>query len=202
VQTQPSTSSEPPSRPDAAARALRTERRWTPTIAVVVVIAVVLLGGYVTADALSASTAPPRTIGGVVTIDPAGGWRFAEDVGEPSGARITRGSGTLDVLTGPAVGDAAATARAYVLGSLEPSSNPLTVSPGLDAVTVGGTLPAVRLSYTGVFDQSGVPIEGEVTVAVTPGGSGVVFDAWAPQGQLRFVLDDAHAMEAGAVFSR
>ena len=34
-----------------------------------------------------------------------------------------------------------------------------------------------------------------MTVAVTPGGSGVVFDVWAPQGQLRFVLDDAHAME-------
>ena len=66
------------------------------------------------------------------------------------------GSGTLDVFTGPAVGDAAGTARAYVLGSLEPGSTSLTVSPGLDAVTLDGGLPAVRLSYSGVFDQSGV----------------------------------------------
>jgi hypothetical protein len=67
-------------------------------------------------------------------------------------------------------------------------------------VTLDGGLPAVRLSYSGVFDQSGVPIEGEVTVAVTPSGWGVVFDVWAPQGQLRFVLEDAHAMERGATF--
>jgi hypothetical protein len=181
---------------------VRSQRRWSPALAVVAVILVVVLGGYVTAGALSTSTAAPFTVGGVVTVHPAGGWRFVDQTGGPAGAgaRITRGSGTLDVFTGPAVGDAAAIARAYVLGSLEPGSTSLTVSPGLDAVTLDGGLPAVRLSYSGIFDQSGVPIEGEVTVAVTPGGSGVVFDVWAPQGQLRFVLDDAHAMELGATY--
>ena len=181
---------------------MRTQRRWTPPLAVVAVILVVVLGGYVTAGALSTSAAAPRSVGGIVTIHPAGGWRFVDQTGGPAGAgaRITRGSGTLDVFTGPAVGDAAGTARAYVLGSLEPGSTSLTVSPGLDAVTLDGGLPAVRFSYSGVFDQSGVPIEGEVTVAVTPGGSGAVFDVWAPQGQLRFVVDDAHAMERGATF--
>jgi hypothetical protein len=182
---------------------VRRERRWAPTLAVIVVLVTVVLGGYVTAGALSASTGGPRTVGGIVTVEPAAGWRFVEDIGGPSGAggRFTRGSGTLDVLVGRAVGDAPTTARAYILGSLEPNSNGLTVSPGLDPVPLDGGLTAVRLSYSGVFDQSGVPIEGEVTVAVTPAGAGVIFDAWAPQGQLRFVLDDVHAMETGARFT-
>jgi hypothetical protein len=105
------------------------------------------------------------------------------------------------VFAGPVAGDAAALARSYVAGSLEAgATGPLTVSPDLRAVQLGGGVTGARLSYVGVFDQSGVPIEGEVTAVIAPSGAGIVFDGWAPQGQLQFVLDDVHAMEEGATF--
>jgi hypothetical protein len=170
---------------------------------VALTIVVVVLGGYVTAGALAAPASARRTVGGVVTIRPAAGWVPVGDLGPAAGgARFTRGSGTLDVLTGSAPGDARALAQSYVDGSLDPNSSRLTVTPPTEwgAVPLRGGLTGVRLGYIGVFDQSGVPIEGEVTAVVTAGGSGVVFDGWAPQGQLRFVVDDVHAMVAGASF--
>jgi hypothetical protein len=204
METSPHPPSAPPPRPDAAARTVRRERRWRPTLAVAAVIVAVVLGGYVTADELSPPAGQIRTVAGAVTVAPASGWSFVEDLGAPggAGARFTRGAGTFDVFAGRAAGgDAAALARTYVVGSLEAgATGPLTVSPDLRAVQLGGDITGARLSYVGVFDQSGVPIEGEVTAAIGPSGAGVVFDGWAPQGQLQFVLDDVHAMEEGATF--
>jgi hypothetical protein len=170
---------------------------------VALVIVVVVLGGYVTAGALVGDRGGARTVGGAVTVRPASGWVAVDDPADPATeVRFTRGSATLDVFTGQAAGDARALAEAYVRGSLDPSSERLTVPPpaGWVAVPLDGGLTGVRLGYIGVFDQSGVPIEGEVTAVITPSGTGVVFDGWAPQGQLRFGLDDVHAMIAGAVF--
>ncbi len=171
---------------------------------VALVIVVVVLGGYVTAGALAGGGDAARTVGGAVTVRPASGWVAVDDPGDPgTEARFTRGSATLDVFAGPAGGDARALAEAYVRGSLDPNSTRLTVPPPAGWVTVplAGGLTGVRLGYIGVFDQSGVPIEGEVTAVITPGGAGVVFDGWAPQGQLRFGLDDVQAMIEGAVFA-
>jgi hypothetical protein len=204
METSPHPPSAPPPRPDAAARTMRREHRWLPTLAVAAIIVAVVLGGYVTADELSPPASQIRTVAGAVTVVPASGWSFVEDLGAPggAGARFTRGAGTFDVFAGRAAGgDAAALARTYVVGSLEAgATGPLTVSPDLRAVQLGGGITGARLSYVGVFDQSGVPIEGEVTAAIAPSGAGVVFDGWAPQGQLQFVLDDVHAMEEGATF--
>ena len=129
---------------------MRAQHRWSPTLAVVAVILVVVLGGYVTAGALSTSTAAPFTVGRS-RVDPAGGWRFVDQTRGPGGAGAGSpvASGTLDVVTGPAVGTRPGPREQYVLGSLEPGSASLTVSPGLDAVTLDGGLPAVRLSYSG-----------------------------------------------------
>lgn len=196
-------SSAPPPRPDAAARTVRRERRWLPALAVASFIVAVVLGGYVTAGALSTPASQTRTVAGAGTTVTAPGWLLVHDLGTPGSAasRFTRGAGTFDVIAGPAGGDAAAVARTYVVESLEAgASGPLTVSPDLQAVQLAGGVTGARFSYVGVFDQSGVPIEGEVTTAAAPSGVGVVFDGWAPQGQLRFVLDDVHAMEEGATF--
>jgi hypothetical protein len=183
---------------------VRSERRWLPSAAVALVIVVVVLGGYVTAGALTGPEGPARTVGGAVTLRPPAGWEEVVDPDVPgTEARFSRGSATLDVFTGPAVGDARALAESYVRGSLDPSSSRLTVSSptGWQAVPLDGGLTGVRLGYIGVFDQSGVPIEGEVTAVVTRTGAGVVFDGWAPQGQLRFGLDDVHTMIGRAVFA-
>ena len=201
---QPSSPTSPasPSRPDAAPGTVRRERRWLPTVAVALAVAVVVLGGYVTAGALTGAAGSAHLVGGVVTVRPASGWEPVGAPGTSSAARFTRGSATLDVFTGTAQGDARALADAYVEGSLDPSSSGLSVSPATEwrAVPMDGGLVGVRLGYSGVFDQSGVPIEGEITAVVTASGAGVVFDGWAPQGQLRFALEDMRAMVDGATF--
>ena len=199
-QPSPPRSSFPPPRPDAVARGVRQERRWTPAGAVALVVLVVVVGGYVAAAALAGPSGAPHTVGGVVTIRPARMWQLAGASGAAA-ARFTRGSGTLDVFTGPAPDDVRALAQTYVEGSLDPHSSRLTVTPPTEwqAVSLGG-LTGIRLGYIGVFDQSRVPIEGEVTAAVTAAGAGVVFDGWAPQGQLRFVLGDLRDMVSEARF--
>ena len=193
----------PPPRPDAAGRTVREERRWIPTATAALIVVVVVWGGYAVAGVLTSPAGQPHTVGDAVTIRPAAGWQLVGALGPAGeGARFTRGSGTLDIFTGSATEDPRALAQAYVEESLDPSSSRLMLTPASEwrAVPLQGGLTAVRLGYGGIFDQSGVPIEGEVTAAVGTGGIGVVFDGWGPQGQLRFVLDDVHAMVAGADF--
>ena len=143
-------------------------------------------------------------MGGVVTVRPAPGWELVGAPGTSSvAARFTRGSATLDVFTGPAQGDARALAEAYVEGSLDPSSNALSVSPATEwrAVPLDGGLagrPAGlqrRLRPERRADRGGGHRRRH-------GGRrlGVVFDGWAPQGQLRFALEDVRAMVDGATF--
>jgi hypothetical protein len=197
VKTPSAAPSAPPPRPDAAPGSLRTERRWLPTIVVAAVIALVVLGGYITAAALSTPAGRPETVNGIVTVQPLSDWAFAGRLESRAGPgiRFTRGSGTLDVFAASFTGDAGALAERYAVDVLEPEADRLSVSPNLEQVRLPGGRTAVRFSYIGVFGQAGgSPIEGEVTVLVTPSGAGVVFDGWAPQGLLRFVLGDEHTM--------
>ena len=176
---------------------LREERRWLPTIAVAAVIGFVVLGGYVTAAALSSPAGRPETVNGIVTVQPLSDWAFAGRFESPvgPGIRFTRGSGTLDAFAAPFPGDARALAERYATDVLEPEADRLSVSPNLETVRLPSGATAVRFSYIGVFGEAGGgPIEGEVTAVVSSSGSGVVFDGWAPQGVLRFVLGDEHTM--------
>jgi len=164
---------------------------------VAAVIGVVVLGGYITAAALSTPAGRPQTVNGVVTVQPLSDWAFAGRLESPAGpgVRFTRGSGTLDVFAAPFAGDARALAERYAVDVLEPEADRLSVSPNLEDVRLPGGETAVRYSYIGVFGQAGgTPIEGEVSAVVSPSGDGVVFDGWAPQGLLRFVLGDEHTM--------
>ena len=75
----------------------------------------------------------------------------------------------------------------------------LSVSSDLSSVRLRQGLVGERFSYIGVTD-TGSSIEGEVTVAVTNAGNGVVFDGWAPEGLLTFVDGDIHTMIDRAVY--
>jgi hypothetical protein len=197
VQTPSTASSAPPPRPDAAPGTLRRERRWLPTIAVTAVIAFVVLGGYIAAAALSTPAGPPETVNGIVTVQPLSDWVFAGRLESRAGPgiRLTRGSGTLDVFAAPFAGDAQDLAERYAVDVLEPEAERLSVSPNLEQVRLPNGATGVRFGYVGIFGQAGgTPIEGEVTAVVSPSGAGVVFDGWAPQGLLRFVLGDEHTM--------
>jgi len=166
------------------------------------VMAVVVFGGYAAAAMLSVPAGPPLSVGGLVAVQPLSGWRVASSgtVGGFPVGRITRGSGTLDVVVVPGVGgDPRTLAGAYAGRVLGQQLSHLSASSALTDVSVGGQ-PGVRFHYVGVTD-AGASIEGEVTAVVTPSGDGVVFDGWAPEGLLGFVDGALHTMIDRARFA-
>jgi hypothetical protein len=171
----------------------RRLRPW-PLVFTAVVLAVVVLGGYPLGDALSRPAGPPVDVAGIVRVQPLTGWEVADRYEEPPGARLTRGSGSLDFVVLPFSGSPEELAAEYVRQLLEPQADRLSVSSRVEPVTLGSGLPGVRVAYVGTFGRSQSPIEGEVTAAVSPSGVGVVFDAWSPQGLLRYVADDMRTM--------
>jgi hypothetical protein len=182
-----------------------------PLVGVSAVIAVVVLGGYVTSSALSEPAGPPVTIRGIVQVRPLSGWaesdagelRLELDGSDAPGlfVQLTRGNGIFGVVAVRAPGTGpVGVASAYVLGVLDRRLDRPTVSRNLESVTLESGARAVRFSYVGVFAQTGVSIEGEVTVLVTTTGVGVIFDGFASEGLLPFILGDVHAMEDHAGF--
>ncbi len=182
-----------PSRPDTAPDARHPSRGSGATLAVFVVILVVVLGGYLTAAALSKPAGPPVGIAGVVSIRPLSGWVVADAPNGVPTVNVTRGSGNLDTLvfvSGSA--DLRQLADRYI-DVLSRKLSQLSVSRQLSAVRLSSGLRGVRFGYIGVAAGTGTSIEGEVTV-VTASGHGVVFDGWAPAGLLSFVRSDIETM--------
>jgi hypothetical protein len=198
VQTRPTVPNEQPPRPDAAAGAAPgRRRRWLPALSVLVAIVVVVLGGFVTAAALSEPAGPAVGVAGVVRVRPPSGWELARRgvvEGAPF-ARLTRGTGNLDVVAvTPYEGTAQSLASEYADRVLSGQLSQLSVSRTLDDVLVASGATGVRFAYVGVGGDSGVPIEGEVTALVSTSGTGAVFDAWAPEGLLTYSLGDLETM--------
>jgi hypothetical protein len=173
-----------------------------PVLVVIAVLAVVVLGGYVVGGALSTPAGPPVEVVAGVRVQPLSGWEVAGRFGEPTpGVRLTRGSGNLDVVAVPFDGSPSDLANGYVTKVLEPEADRLSVSRDVETVELASGLQAVRFAYVGVFGKAQVPIEGEVTAVVSPSGTGVVFDGWAPQGMLRYAVGDVRTMVEGAAIA-
>lgn len=181
------------------ARAERPSRasRIAPA-AVVVALLSTVLGGFAVAGLLAEPAGAPVGFDGLVLLRPLTGWTAAGNGGSAgwSFARITRGTGNMDVAVRPGATDATGFAAAvrYVDEVLRGAVTRLTVSDEISSVTLGSGLPAVRFTYTGVVVAARQPIEGEVTVVASISTGPVVFDAWTPEGQLPFALGDVHAM--------
>lgn len=169
------------------------ERTVLPVVGVVLVLGVVVFGGYVAAGALSPSAGGPIDVGDLVRIAPLPGWELARTSSDPAAARLSRGSATLDVLAGSFDGGAEDLMGQYVSGSLERQADQLSTSP-VETVTLASGLIGARVSYVGTFSDVQVPIEGEVTAVVSETGVGVIFDGWAPSGLLRSALEDVRTM--------
>ncbi|HEY7660037.1 MAG TPA: hypothetical protein VIC58_05510 [Actinomycetota bacterium] len=170
------------------------DRRWFPVVGVAALIVAVVSGGYLVADALGEPAAGTIDVGEAVRVTPQPGWELVERFQSPVGIRLTNGSGNLDVATTPFTGTDIDLLVDYVESVLEPDAKQLQVSGDVEAVPVGSGLTGARIAYVGLFGDVQAPIEGTVTATVSPTGSGVVFDGWAPQGQLRFAADDIEAM--------
>jgi hypothetical protein len=186
-----------PSRPDTAPYAGPPSRGSGATVAVLAVILVVVLGGYVAAAALSEPEGPPVGIAGVVTIRPLSGWVVAST---PNGVpAMTRGSGNLDTTVfSSGSADVRQLADRYI-EVLSGELSQLSVSRQLSVVRLPSGLGGARFGYIGVVAGTGTSIEGEVTV-ISTSGHGVVFDGWAPAGLLSFVRSDIDTMIDQAKF--
>jgi hypothetical protein len=170
------------------------ERRWIPAIALVALIVGVVSGGHALSGALAETHAGAIAVGDSVEIDPLPGWELAGRFEDPTGIRLTSGSASLDVATLPFGGADVDLLREYVDGVLAAQAEQLRLSQQVGPVRLDSGLTGSRIAYVGVFGDVQTPVEGEITAVVSPTGTGVVFDAWAPSGQLRMALDDLHAM--------
>jgi hypothetical protein len=199
-----------PTWPDASQRTGRPLRRWLPTGLVALVMSVTVLGGFVVAGTLPVPDVQAVALRGVVTVHPLPGWEVAhrEQVSLPSAsdgvvsgefAQLTRGNGALDLLALPDVGGGAlALADLYVDEVLSHQLERLSVSNRIEQILLRNGLEAVRFGYIGSEPRSGSPVEGSVTVAVSPAGNGVILDGWAFQGQLELIVEELTAMIDGA----
>ncbi|HLB39890.1 MAG TPA: hypothetical protein VJM84_05505 [Actinomycetota bacterium] len=185
-----------PERPDEASSQRVAERRWLPAAAVTALILLVAGGARTVADATASDAGPPVRVGAVAQIQPRPGWDLETRSDDPPAARLHRGPVLLDVFAlPPDAAGAISVARRFVDEALRPGLAQVTV--GEPAATRVGEVEAVRFGYVGVT-RDGVPVEGVVTVASGPSVS-VVFDAYAPQGELVTVAEDLRAMIDGAV---
>lgn len=199
-----------PTRPDASPEAGRPARRWLPTGLVALVMSVTVLGGFVVAGTLPVPDVQEVALADVVTIHPLPGWEVVhrEEVFLPSPsdgvlsgefAQLTRGNGALDLLALPEVGgEALALADLYAAEVLGHQLERLSLTDRIERILLRNGLEAVRFGYIGSEPRSGSPVEGSVTLAISPAGNGVIFDGWAFQGQLELIVEELTAMIDGA----
>jgi hypothetical protein len=170
------------------------QRRWIPVVVLVAVMTGVVSGGYVTSDALGETSGETVMVSASVRITPLPGWVLAERFGDPPGIRLTSGSTSLDVATISFTGTDVDLLASYVGEVLEPDAEQLQVSEEVEPIRLASGLTGTRIPYVGLFGDVQAPVEGEVTAVVSPSGAGVIFDGWAPAGQLQFEIDEIDEM--------
>jgi hypothetical protein len=172
----------------------RRQRRWAPVVILAVVLGGIVSGGYVTADALGRVGGDTVVVSPSVSVTALPGWELAGRFTGPTGIRLSKGSASLDVATLAFTGSSEALLAAYVEQVLEPEAEQFRMSETVEGVILDSGQAGARITYVGLFGDVQAPIEGEVTAVVTPNGVGVIFDGWAPSGQLQFAIDDVHTM--------
>jgi hypothetical protein len=170
------------------------QRRWIPVIALTAVLAAVTSGGYLTSDALGEVRGGAVAVGTSVRVTPFPGWELAGRSTDPDRIRLTSGSTSLDVAAFPFDGTDVDLLGWYVDNILEPGAEQFRVSEAVEPVRLASGLTGSRIAYVGLFGDVQAPIEGEVTAVVSPTGQGVIFNGWAPAGQLQFEIDEIDAM--------
>ncbi|MBI4261724.1 MAG: hypothetical protein HY658_14305 [Actinobacteria bacterium] len=162
------------------------------------VVLALVLGGYAAAVAVQPGAGPPVQVTQGLRVFPLPGWEVAQSpFADIDSVRLTKGSGTLDVLASPFEGAVEGLYELYATRFLEPGARQLRVArPALVELESG--VVALRGGYVGLFGDVASAIEGEITVLISPGGLGVVFDAWSGQGQLNRTIEEARRMIDGA----
>lgn len=169
-------------------------RRWIPVLVLAALIVGIVSGGYLTSDALGKAGGDTVVVSSSVTVTALPGWELADRFEGPTGVRLSKGGASLDVASLPFTGGSEGLLAAYVENILEPEAEQFRLSETVEGVVLDSGRVGARITYVGLFGDVQAPIEGEVTAVGTPGGLGVIFDGWAPSGQLAFAIDDIHTM--------
>lgn len=192
----------PPPPPPSTSR----ESQWLPAIGALAVILFVSVGGFLLAGEPTAAgqelTGDEGTPGtpvsvGPVSVRPAPGWAVAEQIPDPPQLRLNGGAAQLYVVVPPAQGATEELLQAYVDQALAPQARQLSVS-AVRADELPSGQPASLLSYVGSFEGVASPLEGEVLALVSPTGTPVVFDGWAPEGLWVAAREEVRTMIATA----
>ncbi len=170
------------------------QRRWIPVVALAGVLVAVTTGGYLTSDALGEIRGGAVAVGTSVRVTPFPGWELAGRSTDPERIRLTSGSTSLDVAALPFDGTDVDLLGRYVDDVLKPDAEQFRVSEEVERVRLASGLTGSRIAYVGLFGDVQAPIEGQVTAVVSPSGEGVIFDGWAPAGQLQFEIEEIDAM--------
>ena len=168
--------------------------RWIPVVVLAAVLAAVTSGGYLTSDALGEIQGGAVTVGTSVRVTQLPGWELAGRSTDPDRIRLTSGSTSLDVAAFPFDGTDVDLLGRYVDDVLEPDAEQFRVAEEVEPVRLASGPAGSRIAYVGLFGDVQAPIEGEVTAVVSPSGQGVIFDGWAPGGQLQFEIDEIDEM--------
>lgn len=178
------------------------EARWLPTLGALAVILFTTFGGFMVAGDPTAAgqeitgdtddPGPPIQVG-PISIRPAPGWTVAEQIPDPPQLRLTSGAAQLFVVIPPSESSPEGHLQSYVEEILEPQARQLSVSRVRQVELPSGQLGSL-LSYGGSFEGVASPLEGEVLAVVSPAGTPVLFDGWAPQGQWIGARDEVRSM--------
>jgi hypothetical protein len=174
---------------------------WRPTLIVAGILAAIVFGTMI----LNAAIPAPRPggpdpgpvqpgggvpVGGGVVVHPVAGWSVVQQ-GEGR-VVLQKGAVAFDVRTARGAGDPTALLNAYVEQALRPDATQLGVTPP-EVVPVAAGTPGARATYVGTFRSVSGPLEGQLTTVVLR-GSPLIFDAYAPPGQLQSGLGEVAQM--------
>lgn len=177
------------------------QSRWVPVLVLAAVMVGIVSGGYLTSDALGRVGGQTVVVSASVSVTALPGWELADRFSDPTAIRLSKGSSSLDVATLPFTGTEIDLLRDWVENVLEPHAEQFRVSESVEQVTLDSGQTGARIAYVGLFGDVQAPIEGEVTAVVSANGTGVIFDGWAPSGQLQFAIDDIETMVRRAEIS-
>lgn len=171
------------------------------------VLLFVSFGGFLIAGEPSAATqeitggpvepGQPVEVGPGVSVTAPPGWSVEGPGGEPPSLRLSNGIGQMYIAVSPVSGDPGQQLQAYLDEVLRPQASQISISPAQPIDLPSGD-PAAFFAYLGTFEGVNTPLEGEVAAVVAPGGTALVVDGWAEEGQFVSVQDDVRSTVVSA----
>ena len=178
--------------PAVARKPLFDRQKWLPTVAVAGIVAGVVLGGLGLDKVMAAPSAGTVDIGQSVTITAAPGWVKTETSGSGGGVELQKSDAILSA-TAVSYDGSPSKALAEVEAALQQDAAQISFGTEHDG-TVGGHEAAMVGFSAIVSGPSGSgTIDGEV-ICLVIGGNAIVFEVYAPQGDLDPVGDDILTM--------